>query len=177
MKKCLFDSCDNPVHSHLFCKYHQYMRTDSKAIEARNKAVEPRSPIRRYKLPTSNEQGLKTTKSTLMTMWGFSNQKEMFDFVWKTREHKCCLTGNSLDNVPESKRHWCHAHIISKGLYPMFKLNPSNIMLLDPDVHGLVDNFTEDMKTKHKNINFVYWFEQVEKMKQQYKQFLLDNLL
>lgn len=154
------------------------MRTDDKWLnKARNKAVEPRSPIRRCKLTTSNEQGLETTKKTLVFSFGFTTQKELFDFVWSTRKHICVFTGEDLNRVPSGMRHWCCMHILRKGSYTYWKYNPHNIVLGYPDFHVAADNFTEEERTKHPTWNFDLFFEMQEKLKQQYKQFLLDNML
>jgi len=177
MKTCLFEGCNRNSYSHGYCQIHQYKRTDSKAIEIRNKTIEPRSAIRPYKRTTSDKSELKTTKIELMTMWGFKNQKEMFDFVWSSREHKCQISGSNLDLVPESRRHWTMAHVIPKSLYPYFKYNEQNILLIDPEVHQCVDNFTEDMREKHPNYDFDKWFNLVNEQKQKYKGFLKSNLL
>lgn len=177
MKTCKFENCDRPVFSNLFCQVHQYARTDSKAIEARNKTVEPRSAIRPYKRTTSDKSELKTTKNELLFSFGFNNQKEMFDFVWSSRPHICQISGSNLDLVPESRKHWCCAHLIPKGLYPYFKLNEQNILLIDPEVHQCVDNFTEDMREKHPNYDFDKWFNLVSEQKQKYRDFLMDNML
>jgi len=181
MKKCNFEPCSFDSFSNGYCQRHQYLRTDDKWLnKAQNKTVQPRSPIRRYKLPTLNEQGLKTpqtTKTELLFSFGFKNQKEMFDFIWSSREHICQISGSNLDLVPKSRRHWCMAHIIPKSLYPYFKLKEDNILLLHPDVHGMVDNFTEDLREKHKEVNFILWFALQEQKKIEYKKFLEDNLL
>lgn len=176
MKICLFDGCTNPVYSHLFCKYHQNKRTDRKAMETKNKAVQPRSPINPYKRTTPDKSELKTTKKELLFSFGFNNQKEMFDFVWLTRPHICQISGSNLDLVPKDRRHWCCAHILNKKNYPFYKLNSENILLVHPDVHYCVDNFTEDMRKKY-DYNFDLWFDLVNFMKQKYLEFLKENMI
>lgn len=177
MKICLFDGCNRPVFSNLFCKYHQSQRTDSKAMEAKNRPIEPRSAVRPYKRTTSDKSELKTTKSELLTSFGFNNQKEMFDFVWGSRPHVCQLSGMDLESVPQWQHHWIYGHILPKGKYVYYKLNPDNILLLHPDVHVMVDNFTEDMREKHKGIYFDKWFSLVAEQKEKYRLFLLENML
>ena len=177
MKTCLFDGCNRNSFSHGYCQIHQYKRTDSKAIEARNKPLEPRSAVRPYKRTTSDKLELKTTKSELLTSFGFNNQKEMFDFVWSSRPHVCQISGSNLDLVPESRKHWCCAHLMPKSLYPYFKYNEQNILLIDPEVHRCVDNFTEDMREKHPNYDFDKWFDLVLEQKEKYRLFLLENML
>ena len=176
MKICLFDGCNRNSFSHGYCQVHQYKRTDSKAIEARNKPVEPRSTIRPHKRTTSDKSELKTTKSELMQSWGFKNQKEMFDFVWQTREHVCQFTGLNLDTVPESRWHWMFLHILPKGLYPYFKFNPDNIVLGNPDFHVRVDNYIDDYRS-WSDWNYDLFFQMQEEQKQKYRDFLILNQL
>lgn len=171
MKKCSFEGCTNNQFGGGFCLRHQHKRTD-KPKQAQNKPYNQRSVKSSIKVPPKQKSGL---KHELQRSFGFTNQKQMFDFVWSTREHKCQISGSNLDLVPENRRHWTMAHIIPKGLYPMFKLNPDNILLISPEAHQLVDNFTEDLREKHKHINFDLWFSLVEKKKEEYKRFLKEN--
>lgn len=176
MKQCLFEGCNRNSFSHGYCQIHQYKRTDSKAIEARNETVEPRSAITLYKRTTSDKSELKTTKNSLKESFGFSSQIEMFNQIWLDRPHICQISGSNLDLVPESKFFWMFAHILNKKNYPLWKLNPQNILLLHPDVHYCVDNFTEDMRKKH-NYDFDKWFVLVNFMKQKYLEFLKENMI
>ena len=176
MKICLFDGCTNGQFGGGYCQRHQYKRTD-KPKRNSFKTVEPRSAIRPYKRTASDKSGLKTTKKELLFSFGFNNQKEMFDFVWSSRPHICQISGSNLDLVPEYRRHWTMAHIIPKSLYPYFKYNEQNILLIDPEVHQCVDNFTEDMRIKHPNYDFDKWFDLVNEQKQKYKDFLKQNQL
>lgn len=177
MKTCLFDGCSNPVYSHSYCKYHQYARTDGKAMETRNKTIEPRSAMRRYKLSTSGEQGLKTTKNSLRFSWGFRSQSEMFKWIWGNRKHVCVFTGANLDLVPKYQFHWMFLHILRKGKYPMFKYNPDNVVLGHPNFHTAADNFTEEERLKHPTWNFDLFFSMQEQQKELYNLFLKENML
>ncbi|MHB8871603.1 MAG: hypothetical protein ACYC5G_04070 [Candidatus Doudnabacteria bacterium] len=177
MKICLFDGCTRNSFSHGYCQIHQYKRTDSKAIEARNKTVEPRSAIRPYKRTTSDKSELKTTKNSICFSWGFRSQSEMFKYVWETREHKCLFSGSNLDLVPKYQWGWMFMHILRKGSYPMFKYNPDNIVLGHPNFHLAADNFTEEERTKHPTWNFNFFFSMQEQKKQEYVLFLKSNQL
>ena len=177
MKICLFDGCTNPVYSHLFCKYHQSKRTDRKAMEARNKTVHPRSPIKPYKHTDSDRSGLKTTKNSLCFSWGFRSQSEMFKQIWIDRPRICIFTGANLDLVPKYQWSWIFMHVLRKGSYPMFKYNPDNIVLGHPNFHLAADNFTEEERIKHPEWRFDLFFQMQEEQKQKYKDFLLANML
>ena len=66
----------------------------------------------------------------------YKNQTEMFNDIWETREHKSELTGKPLFNKNHYKWHWQFLHVLPKGTYPKYKLNPDNILLALPDEHG-----------------------------------------
>lgn len=175
MKICLFENCNRFVFSNDYCMGHQYMRTDDKWLNNHNfKPVEPRSFKRSTNVPPKQNNSFKTQ---LQFSFGFTTQKQMFDFVWSSRPHVCQISGSNLDLVPEIRRHWTMAHIIPKSLYPYFKYNEQNILLISPEAHQLVDNFTEDMREKHKEVDFDKWFSLVDEQKQKYKDFLILNQL
>jgi len=68
-------------------------------------------------------------------------------------------------------------HVLRKGAYTYFKLNPDNIRLGQPYVHDLVDNFKPEYKEEHPEINFDKWFILQDEMKIKYEQFKKYNLL
>lgn len=69
------------------------------------------------------------------------------------------------------------AHLLNKKNYPFFKLCPTNILLVHPDVHYCVDNFIQDMRQKNPTFDFNRWFKLLEEQKQQYKKFPEGNML
>ena len=74
------------------------------------------------------------------------NQKELFEHIWNTREHYSELTGEPLYNKNNSQWHWQFLHVLPKGSYPKYKLNPDNIMLALPEEHqnqNQYDKFNE----------------------------------
>ena len=165
MKQCDFVGCKNPVFSSGKCKWHY---KPVKPLRRRSGTITP-------KTKNNGRTGLKlTSKQELMVSFGFRSQKEMFDFIWKTRDHVCPISNFNLDLVPEWKKHWCCAHILNKKNYPLWKLNPENILLIHPDVHYCVDNFYEDMRKKY-DYNFDIWFDLVNLMKQKYLEFSQEN--
>lgn len=175
MKTCLFDGCDLPVFSHGYCKRHQHIRTDDK--KPKQTSFKPYNPRSIKKGINAKEKENNGFKLQLQRSFGFDNQKEMFEFIWLNRQHVCALSGQDLNKVPAWQRHWCFAHVINKKNYPFFKFKEDNILLVHPDVHTMVDNFTEDLREKHKDVNFNLWFSLLEQKKQEYKLFLLKNQL
>lgn len=178
MKICLFDGCNRFVFSSGYCMVHQHLRTDDKWLnKARNKTVDPRSPIKPHKRTTSDKSELKTAKQASLYSFGFKTQREMFEYIWNTRPHICLFTGSNLDLVPKDRWHWCFLHILRKGSYTFWKYNPDNIVLGLPEFHLAVDNFTEEERTKHPTWNFDLFFSMQQQKKQEYILFLKSNML
>lgn len=69
----------------------------------------------------------------------FKNQREMFLYIWNTRAadngYKSELTDNQLYHINHPKWHHQFLHVLSKGAYPSYKLNPDNILLGTPSEH------------------------------------------
>ena len=65
----------------------------------------------------------------------FKNQKEMFLWIWETRPHFSELSGKPLLPITNWKWHWQFLHVLPKGTYTRFKLNPDNILLGLPVEH------------------------------------------
>lgn len=146
-----------PVFGGGMCLYCQYMRTDKKPTKIR--------PRKKQK-----EQ------------YGFKSQPEVFENVWNKYEdergfHYCWLTGVQIDRFwGNSRESWMFAHVLPKGRFPKWKLNPDNIRLLHPDVHTLVDNYTSDMENEtHEldgratKINFKRWFNLQNELRRRYE--------
>ena len=54
-----------------------------------------------------------------------TGEKEVFEKIWEGREHKCFVCGVNINEpLPIN-----FSHILSKGAYPKFRLNPDNIVI------------------------------------------------
>jgi len=71
----------------------------------------------------------------------FKNQKEMFLAIWEEREHVSEISGKPLLNINHSKWSWQFLHVLSKGAYPSYKLNPDNILLGTPEEHEAQEQY------------------------------------
>lgn len=71
----------------------------------------------------------------------FKNQKELFEYIWETRPHVSDVSGLPLLPKGHFKHHWQFAHVLAKGHYPSYKLNPDNIMLMLPEEHDNQESF------------------------------------
>lgn len=65
----------------------------------------------------------------------------MFEYVWETRPHISELSGKPLLPKGNFKWHWQFLHVLPKGSYPSYRLNPDNIMLGLPEEHEKQEEF------------------------------------
>tara|TARA_R110000744_G_scaffold102377_8_gene196945 strand:+ start:92 stop:370 length:279 start_codon:yes stop_codon:yes gene_type:complete len=85
----------------------------------------------------------------------FKDQKEMFLFIWETRPHVSEISGKPLVYPSQSFHVWQFAHVLGKGAYPRYKLNPDNIMLMTKDEHEKQESFKafrdrrDELKTRY----------------------------
>ena len=86
------------------------------------------------------------------------NQKELFNHIWNTREHRSELTGKPLYNTNHSQWHWQFLHVLPKGSYPKYKLNPDNIMLALPEEHQNQNKY-DKFKEKYEELRRQYYKE------------------
>ena len=165
MKACKHPSCTYPVFSHLYCKSHQYLRTDSGYLK---------------KQAIAKEKKYHPVKKVMRNMdFGFSGEAEMFDSIWdQTPFHFCEFTGESLDLFYGTDLYYsCFMHILSKKQFPLFKLNSKNIRLGYPMFHTIVDQGTKDDRLEHPTWDFDKWDRLVQEMKEEYINFKKKNLL
>lgn len=71
----------------------------------------------------------------------FKTQKEMFDYIWETRDHISEVSGKPLLPKGDFKWHWQMAHILPKSSYPKWKYNSDNIMLMLPEEHATQERY------------------------------------
>lgn len=75
----------------------------------------------------------------------------MLNEVRKKRLHKCGLCNRDI----KSPEPYVFAHILSKGMYPKYRYNSNNVMLVcSIEHHGLLDKHTAGIK---------YWLENLIK--------------
>lgn len=111
--------------------------------------------------------------------WGFKSQVELFEYIWIRDGGVCRITGVPLDQFYHSDlRYNCCAHILPKGRYTYFRLNPSNVLLIHPNLHFAIDHGSSDYKHKYfSKESFDKWDEIVEYKKIEYEHFKHENLL
>jgi hypothetical protein len=94
----------------------------------------------------------------------FKNQKELFNHIWETRPHISDLTDEQL--LPKGHYLWYNQflHVLGKGTYKHYKLNPDNIMLALPDEHARQEEYPK-FKEKQDKLRVEYW-EKYDNIKQ-----------
>lgn len=91
-------------------------------------------------------------------------EKLVFEMIWNERPHVCFVSGRTLNE--EAKAHY-FAHVLSKGLYPKFRLLKENIVLLHEDYHYAFD-FQSEAKQRELPGDWDKLYELREKLKQKY---------
>ena len=86
----------------------------------------------------------------------FKNQKELFEYIWKTRPHVSEISGDPLYPKGHSLWHWQFLHVLSKQAYPSFKLNPDNIMLATYGEHLKQEEF-EVFRNRKEELKRIYY--------------------
>lgn len=162
MKTCKHPTCPYPVFSHLYCKSHQYLRTDRKPKKIPLRTQ--RTHVRDYS-------------------FGFENQTDLFEWLWEEVKDKngmviCPYTKERLNRFYNTEMYFnCFSHILPKGKYTYFKLNPKNVRVVHPDFHRIIDQGTSLDRINHPDWKFSAWDNEVEDMKIQYQLFKKQNLL
>ena len=86
----------------------------------------------------------------------FKNQIEMYRYIWETRDHISELTGKPLLNQNHPQWVWQFLHILPKGTYPKYKLNPDNIILGLPEEHETQEGFLKFQDKKQELMQEYY---------------------
>lgn len=62
----------------------------------------------------------------------------LFHEIWNSRPHVCAISGKRInENDLKDFQRWisCFSHVLPKGSYPKYRLNPENIVLKTPKMH------------------------------------------
>ena len=138
-KVCNYNDCSYPVFGGGYCRNHQWNR------ERKPKKFKPFSPIKRSPIRYSKEP---------------TGEAVLFNTIWNTRNKKSYLSGKKLDKYYGTDLFFnLFAHLLSKAQnrYPKYKLNEKNIVLLTPAEHLLLDQGTEDARSKYGKENKCAW--------------------
>lgn len=103
----------------------------------------------------------------------FENQRDLFNHLWETKEHKSEISGKPLYGKEEGAI-WYHqfSHTLNKGRYPGYKCKAFNIVMMLPNEHNFYEHFVdEDRQTPMYKMYRDKWealFELREQLKSQY---------
>lgn len=168
-KICLGCNTEQYIFGHGLCK--NCYSNPQKRKERGLKPLKRLSPIGKHKTPADGVNSLKPP------YFGFKSELELMFYLWRNyprdKEGRmfCEFTGMRIDMFENSNRFInCFSHILPKGLYPMYKLNPNNIRIVHPDFHYATEFFTEDERRRHPDWDFDKWWSLVSEMKELYKQ-------
>lgn len=81
--------------------------------------------------------------------------KKLRERIWEERVHISEVSGKPLLHKTHPQWAWQFAHVLAKGTYPAFALNPENIMLMLPEEHEKQEQFEifnirkEQLKAKY----------------------------
>jgi hypothetical protein len=93
----------------------------------------------------------------------FKTQKQLFLFIWETRGetngYKSELSGNQLYHINHPKWHFQFLHVLSKGAYPAYRLNPDNILLGTPEEHARQEQY-DIFNEKKQELKEAYYKDQ-----------------
>lgn len=88
----------------------------------------------------------------------FRSQSDLFRWIWENRPHVSELTGSPLLPFGHNMWHWQFLHILPKGSYPKWKLNPDNILLALPQEHQKQNDF-QVFNEKYQDLRRKYYDE------------------
>ena len=110
-------------------------------------------------------------KSKNKPAYGFKNQVELFNYVWdNTEPRKCFVSGEDLNKYYGTDRWYsCFMHILPKGRFTHWRLNPENIRLGSPEVHHLFDQGTEEQRA-NSGYDFRGLYELYDKLNKEYSE-------
>lgn len=92
-----------------------------------------------------------------------TGELELFRAIVRQRGSKSEVSGENIEDITVSSL----AHILSKKMFPAYRLNPDNIIILTPDEHQELDQGSQEYLRTLPEWDFV--FEKIEKLKEDYK--------
>lgn len=173
MRTCGYKDCPYPVfgtdkNTNIgYCSRHQWCRTDKK----------PKKPNFRKPQKTMKES------KPIEESFGFDDQFSLFMDAWRrAKDNKgdviCPFTGENLLFYRYRNSFFsCFAHVLPKGRFPYFKLNPENIRVVMPEFHRIVDQGRLKDRQYHPGWKWDEWDALVLEMKEKYAEFKKQNLL
>lgn len=93
-----------------------------------------------------------TTKSTLKAERKSSGERELFVMLWAKCNGKSEASGKKLLPPEHSMFHHQGSHLLPKGAFPDYKLDPRNVVMITPDEHEMWHHKPQEFRKKHPHI-------------------------
>lgn len=167
--------CDRPVWKNGKCQYHDETRkplVSSSSFKSTNCPINKRSSLQRAPVRLKRVAANKVE----CTEWGYDNQFGMFMSLWENAK----VGGKVYSQISGIDITWtygtdlwvnCFAHILAKGIFPRYKLNPKNIIIVSPDEHSLLDQGTKEQRKDYEiknNCSFDSFYTKKGELQQEY---------
>ena len=91
-----------------------------------------------------------------------TGEMDLFKHLWEARKHRCYVTGRELEFSPSI----CF-HILGKGAYPKYRLNPDNIIFVSREYHDDWHSMTKPELLK-KDCDWQKVFDLYDNLKERY---------
>lgn len=91
-----------------------------------------------------------------------TGEYKLFLSIYAERQGRCEITGEQIKFDVSN-----FSHILAKGAYPAYRLNPMNIAHIKPEIHSLYDTTDKETTLRHYPKAIVL-YERKERLKQQY---------
>ena len=161
--------------------YYQTKPSAFVSYEKPDKAVKPKS---KSIIPKRKDKPATGLSHALKTKWGYVCQSAMFDAMWEKALIEgggkviCPFTNINLTAYAERDMSYylqCFAHILPKGKYPLYKLNNSNVRIVAPLFHKIVDQGRLSDRDTYPTYKWGEWDQLVNEKKIEYTEFIKTN--
>lgn len=133
-------------------KYH-----DNKEKGVDNKIIRNRFPVQKTKSNSSTRENKNKRRIRKPT-----GEYQLFLKLYAIRNGRCEITNEQIPFNVSS-----FAHILSKGAYPRYRLNPDNIIMVKTRIHELYDNSSKE-KLLNEFPAAIVIYDKKNKLKYQY---------
>lgn len=104
------------------------------------------------------------------TRWGFETERQMFEYIAVRRPLVSFIDGSDLKwTKGKSFFFSIFAHVLPKGKFPYYRLNPNNIILLTPQQHQDFDQNKTKSQLLEENSNWQNVFDLYDELEKEYK--------
>jgi hypothetical protein len=161
-----------------------YYQSKSNAFISYEKGVKPVKSTKPYSIPKRKDKANTGLSHGIKAQWGYKSQVDMFEDMWSRalKEGKgkviCPFTNKDLTHYADGQMSFwlaCFAHVLNKKNYPYYKLNPSNVVIVNPLFHSIVDCGRFSERLKYAEWKFFMWDKLVEDKKREYAEFIKLN--